>query len=205
MTNSVSPPPIGANIALDMGGITAPWTGWLQELRGATIGAQQTSATNTAAIAALMIPKCYGVFHDNTTQTAAAINTAYPIVLGGIDLSVGVTIGTPTSRVYVARDNVYNFQFSLQLYKASAALKGVWIWCRINGTDVEDSATLVSVGGSGSGVVAAWNFVLALAAGNYFELVWSTEDTGCQIKSWTATAPVPGIPSVILTVTDNIK
>lgn len=53
--------------------------------------------------------------------------------------------------------------------------------------------------------MAAWNFVLSLKAGDYFELMWSVSDTSVQIVAQAASAPVPAIPSVILTVTNNIQ
>lgn len=147
----------------------------------------------------------YGAFHDMTTQTAAAINTAYGVTFGAVNLANGVTIGSPASRVYVDRANIFDFQFSLQLNKSSASLGRVFIWARVNGTDVTNSATEVSLSGSNAAVVAAWNFVLDLRANDYFELMWSTDNVDCQIVAVAATAPVPGIPSAILTVTDNIR
>lgn len=149
--------------------------------------------------------KAFGVFSDSTTQTAAAINTAYGVTFNTTDNSHGVTIGSPTSRVYVDRMGTYNFQFSMQLDKTSATAKNVWIWYRINGTDVANSATKVTLAGSSSAIVAAWNFIDELNANDYFELMWSTDDTGCVIKAEVASSPVPAIPSVILTVSDNIS
>lgn len=146
----------------------------------------------------------YGSFSSTITQTAAAINTAYPITLNSTQLSNGVYVGTPTSRVYVDRPGVYNFQFSLQLNKTSAVAKNVFLWYRLNGNDAANSATKVTLQGISAAAVAAWNFVLSMAAGDYFELVWSTDDTGCVIQADVASSPVPAIPSVILTVTDNI-
>jgi len=55
----------------------------------------------------------YGTFYDTTTQTAAAINTATAITFNSTDLSFGVSIGTPASRIYVDSEGVYNFQFSM--------------------------------------------------------------------------------------------
>jgi len=171
--------------------------------------AETNKAIQALALAPAYTPQlnryAYGAFRDGTTQTAAAINTAYPITLNATDLSVGVTIGTPTSRVYVDRPGAYDFQLSLQLNKTAAAAKNVSVWYRINGTDVANSARQVSVAGSSAPTVAAWNFVLNMNAGDYFELVWSTDDTGCQIVSVAAAAPVPAISSVILTVTSNIS
>lgn len=163
-------------------------------------------ALNVAPVATpQLLRKNYGAFHDSTTQTAAAANTAYPVTFNTTDLSVGVTRGTPTSRIYVDRLGAYNFQFSAQLNKVSAAAKRVWIWYRVNGVDATNSATEVTLAGSSAAIVAAWNFVLNMNAGDYFELVWATDDTACQIVTAAADPVIPGIPSVILTVTDNIS
>jgi hypothetical protein len=149
--------------------------------------------------------KRYGAFHSTVTQTAAAINTAYPMTLNTTDLSFGVYTGLPTSRIIVDTEGVYNFQFSAQLEKTAGGVGAIYIWCRINGVDIPDSATKIRIQGNNHETVAAWNFVLPVNAGDYFELVWSTDDTTCQIFASAASAPVPAIPSVILTVTDNIS
>lgn len=158
----------------------------------------------TLMTAASSASPAYGSFFDTTTQNPASINTAYPITLNSTDLSSGVYIGSPTSRIYVTKAGVYNFQFSLQLISGTAAAKLVYVWARINGIDQDNSATKVTIQGSSAAVVAAWNFVYKLAAGDYFELVYSANSTNVQIYAETATSPVPAIPSVILTVTDNI-
>jgi len=50
-------------------------------------------------------------------------------------------------------------------------------------------------------IIAAWNYVQTMAAGDRFELVWSTDDTNCFLAGFPASAPVPAIPSIILTAT----
>lgn len=149
--------------------------------------------------------KRYGSFYDTTTQTAAAINTAYGMTFDTTDLSVGVTIGSPTSRVYVDTHNVYNIQFSAQLDKTSGGTANVWIWLRKNGTDIPNSASQVRIQGNDAETVAAWNFLLDMNAGDYFELMWEVDDTSVQITNFAATAIHPAVPSVILTVSDNIS
>jgi len=146
----------------------------------------------------------YGTFFDTTDQTAAAINTGYPITFNNTDLSEGVYLGTPTSRIYVNRPGAYNFQFSLQLVSTNASSKDIYIWARINNDDVEDSATKITMKGSGEAYVAAWNFVLRMDTNDYFELVWATSDVNVRLDASTATAFCPAIPSVIMTVTCNI-
>lgn len=147
----------------------------------------------------------YGSFYDTTTQTAAAINTAYAMTFNTTDLSVGVTRGSPTSRIYVDRPNVYNVQFSAQLDKTAGGDALVWIWLRKNGVDVPDSAGQVRVQGNNSELLAAWNYLVQLNTGDYIEIMWEVDDTSIQILYDPATAVHPAVPSVILTVTDNVS
>jgi hypothetical protein len=146
----------------------------------------------------------YGVFYDTTTQTAAAINTATLITFNTTDVAYGVYRAATTSRITVTRAALYNFQFSIQLDNTSGGNHLAYIWCRVNGSDVPQSASQVRLKGTDGELVAAWNFVLSLKADDYFELVYSVTDTAVQLVAQAAAAPVPAIPSVILTVTDNI-
>lgn len=143
----------------------------------------------------------YGAFSDTTTQTQTAINTAKAITYNTVDLEDGVTKDvTVTSKIICPNTGIYNFQFSLQLYKSSAGVGNVYIWARKNGTDVPNSASKVAIQGSTAETVAAWNFMLNMTAGDYFELMWSADSTACQVKQFASAAPVPVIPSAILTV-----
>lgn len=147
----------------------------------------------------------YGSFQDNTTQTAASVNVAYPITFNTTDYASGVSRGTPTSKIVVDNAGYYNFQFSAQLDKTSGATANIWIWPRVDGVNIPDSASKVSIQGTSAESVPAWNFVLPMNAGSYFQLMWLTDDTNVVLKheAGFGTAPndVPEIPSVILTVT----
>jgi len=147
----------------------------------------------------------FGSFYDTTTQTAAAINTAYAMTINTTDLSQGVYIGSPASRIYVDRPNVYNVQFSAQLDKTSGGTGLVWIWLRKNGVDVPDSTGFVRLQGNNAELLAAWNYLVQLNAGDYIELMWEVDDTSVQILYEAATAVHPATPSVIVTVSDNIS
>jgi hypothetical protein len=147
----------------------------------------------------------YGSFYDTTTQTAAVINTAYAITFNTSDLSNGVTRGTPTSRIYVDTPNVYNVQFSAQLDKTAGGVGLVWIWLRKNGVNVPDSAGQIRIQGNNAEILAAWNYVLQLNAGDYIELMWEVDDTSVILLAEAASAVHPSVPSIILTVTDNIS
>lgn len=143
----------------------------------------------------------YGTFYDTTTQTATAINTAQGITFNSTDLSFGVRIGTPASRIYVDSDGIYNFQFSMQLDKVAGGVGLFFLWPRINGLDQANSATQIRLQGNNAETVAAWNFVYRLGAGDYLELMWSVDTADITIQAFAAAPPVPAIPSAILTVT----
>ena len=172
-------------------GVTSIVAGTGISISGST-GAVTISQSSTTT-------KSYGAFHDTTTQTAAAVNTAYTVTFNSTDLSSGVSRGSPTSRIVISNAGVYNFQFSVQLHKTSASVGFVYIWARVNGTDVAQSAGKIALNGAQAETLPAWNYILSMAANDYFELVWSTDDTGCQLLANTSSSPVPGIPSVILT------
>lgn len=141
-----------------------------------------------------------GSFYDTTTFVPAAINTAYAITFDTSVIENSIYRGSTTSRIYVTNAGVYNFQFSAQLDNTSGGDHAIYIWFRVNGTDIPNSASQVRVRGNNGELLAAWNIFLTMAAGDYFELMYSVEDTAVRILAQAAVSPVPAIPSVILTV-----
>lgn len=146
----------------------------------------------------------YGVFRSSVSQPLAAAGVAQAVTYSATDITAGVSVGTVTSRLYVDRPGAYNFQFSLQLVSKDVSTKLVYVWARINGTDVGDSATKITMQGNNDAYVAAWNFVLRMNTGDYFELMWSGNNLNLEIEASAAAAPHPAIPSVIMTVSCNI-
>jgi len=143
----------------------------------------------------------YGAFSDTTLQTAASINTAYAMTFNTTDSSNGVSIGSPSSRLVVANQGVYNVQFSAQLDETSGGTANIHIWLRKNGTNVPNTASTVSLQGTAARTVAAWNFIIQLEPTNYVELMWATDTTNARILAASATSVWPAIPSVICTIT----
>ena len=143
----------------------------------------------------------YGAFSDTTTQTITSIDTAYAMTFNTTDAANGVNIGSPTSRIVVDEQGVYNVQFSAQLDKSSGAAATVYIWLRKNGTNVPNTASKVVVQGTAAELVAAWNFIIQLEPTNYVELMWASDDAAVVLHAATATSVWPAIPSVICTVT----
>lgn len=147
----------------------------------------------------------YGSFCDTTIQTAAAINTAYAMTFNTTEISNGVYIGSPTSRVYVDTHNIYNIQFSAQIDKTLGGVGLVWVWLRKNGVNVANTTGQIRIQGNNAEILAAWNYIIELGPGDYIEIMWEVDDTSIELLYEVASAVHPAVPSVILTVTDNIS
>ena len=147
----------------------------------------------------------YGAFQDTLTQTAASINTAYPVNLRVTDLSNGITIAN-NSKIKIANAGIYNIQFSLQLEKTGGSGNMIAdIWLRKNEVNIDGTTGKVVLTGSAnaSPIVAAWNYVIAVSSNDSLELMWATTNDNVVIKASPATSPHPSIPSAILTVTQQ--
>jgi len=146
----------------------------------------------------------YGSFYDTTTQAATVINTATAITYNTTDLSNGVYLGSPTSRVYVDTEGVYNFDTSFQLDKTAGGTGIFDFWFRLNGVDVPESCSRIRVQGNNAEIFSSLNYFFDLKANDYVELMFSVDDLSIEITAFAAAAPHPGIPSIILTVSNNI-
>lgn len=142
----------------------------------------------------------YGSFYDTNTQLATVINTATAITFNSTDLSNGVFIGSPTSRIVVANEGVYNFDTSFQLDKTSGGTAIFDFWFRLNGINVTNSGSRIRIQGNDAEIFSSLNYFFNLKANDYVELMFSVTDLSVELKTFAATPPHPGIPSIILTV-----
>lgn len=173
----------------------------------ASISASVAYATNSGSsnfvTTASGIPtRWHGSFYDTTTQTAGSTASAYAMTLNTTDISNGVSI-VSGSQVKFNNAAIYNIQFSAQIQRSNSGTDTVEIWPGINGTPIPWSNTITSISGAANAnpVVAAWNFIVSVSAGQYLSLYWRTSDTHVSIaSSASSTNPTrPSIPSIILT------
>lgn len=150
---------------------------------------------------AVNAPRPYGSFYSDVDQTNPVADAVNLMTVNQTVDFFNVSIGAINSRIYVAEEAVYNIQFSAQLDKSGGSASAVYIWLRINGINVPNSATKVVIDGPNAETVAAWNFVTPLAENDYFELAWQSSDTDVFLAEEPATGNIPEIPSLILTVT----
>jgi len=145
-------------------------------------------------------PTPHASYFDTATQTNPVADTVNLFTFNSVVSEFKVTRGVPTSKIFVNETGVFNFQFSAQLDKTGGGASAVYIWPRINGVNVPDSATKIVIDGPNSEIAPAWNFVLVMEAGDYFELAWQSPDTAVFVPYVAPTGNIPGIPSIILTV-----
>lgn len=152
----------------------------------------------------------YGTFSDTTTQTAAAVYTPYPVAYDTTDIANGFSrTGSPVTQILAANSGFYNFQFSLQVSSTSANAQKIWVFPRVNGSDIPNSGSEATISGGGTELVLSWNWTISMNAGDYFELMFAVDNTNVQLfaraaqtgSNGTATFARPAVPSVILTVT----
>lgn len=147
-------------------------------------------------------PRFCGSFYDTTIQPNPVANEPNAMTFDTTKISDGVSI-VGDSQITIANAGRYNIQFSAQIDKTDSGVDYIDIWLRKNGTDVDWSNTRVEADKNDAKVVAAWNWVEQVSAGDYYEIMWSSADTALRLFAQTGlTAPTrPSIPSVILTVT----
>ena len=143
----------------------------------------------------------YGTFISSTDQTAAAANTAYAVTYTATEISNGVTLGTPASRIVVAQAGYYHVNISVQIASTNSSSKNVFFWLEKNGTNLPDTARAVSISGSGTYLPFSANYDVSLEANQYVRLMWSASDTSVTLDAFAAASPYPAGPSAIVTVT----
>lgn len=148
-----------------------------------------------------LTPVSFGSFYSTQTQAATTINTAKAITYNNADTAYGIYRDpADNSKIKVSRPAIYNVQFSIQVDKTSGGTGKLFIWPAINGTAVANAGSLIQIQGNDAEIFSAANFFLPLSNGDYFQLYFSVDALDVQLQQFAAAAPVPAIPSIILTV-----
>jgi hypothetical protein len=143
----------------------------------------------------------YGIFTKTTDQSPAVINTEYLLTFDNTQISNGISIGVPTSRIVVPESGLYQFDATIQITSGSAAAKNIWVWFKKNGVAVANSARIVTSDlNNGYTPVALMEF-FSLAANDYIEMAFAADNTNVTVDTVAATAFAPASPAIILAVT----
>jgi hypothetical protein len=141
------------------------------------------------------------LYFSTIDQPIAVVDTAQPVTFNQTYLESGFSInGASNSQITATYGGVYNFQFTTQIVSGSASSKTIYLWISRNGTDLGYTAKDVVLSGSADVNEATWNFNLDLAAGEYVEMKWSSDDIDASLNAEAATSPHPGVASAVVTI-----
>ena len=145
------------------------------------------------------------LYFSTADQPIAVVDTPQVVTFNQTYLESGFTInGASNSQITATYGGVYNFQFIGQLSSGSASAKNIFLYITRDGTDLGYTAREYVLSGSGDIHEVIWNFNLDLAAGEYIEMVWVSDDIDTTLEAVPpATSPAtphPGVTSAVLTV-----
>lgn len=146
----------------------------------------------------------YGSFYSSEDQSDG-VNTPTLMYAENTADADGITMELGTSnkksRMTFAHAGTYNIQFSAQLHNLGGGGSGnsFNLWFRLDGVNIANSDTKMTVPSNAPYVVAAWNFIVSVTAGQYVEMVFKTDNSNIIIEHENATDNTPAIPSFILT------
>jgi hypothetical protein len=145
------------------------------------------------------------LYFSTVDQPIAVVDTPQVVTFNQTYLESGFSInGASNSQITATYSGVYNFQFIGQLSSGSASAKNVYLWVSRNGTNLGYTAREFVLSGSGEIDEVIWNFNLDLAAGEYIEMVWVSDDIDVTMATVppavSPATPHPGVTSAVLTV-----
>ena len=139
-----------------------------------------------------------GSFYDTQTQSTLA-NTPKAMTLGNTALANFCSIADDT-KITTNQTGVFNVQFSAQLYRTSGGTNAhVDIWFSLNGVNIDNSNTRITIANNSHYMVASWNFVLAMSENDYIEIMWMPSVNTIQLQMEEEQVLHPATPSVIAT------
>ena len=139
-----------------------------------------------------------GSFYDTQTQTTLA-NTPTPMRIRNNALANDCSI-VDFTKITTNQTGVFNVQFSAQLYRTSGGTNAhVDIWFALNGVNIDNSNTRITIANNSHYIVASWNFVLAMSENDYIEIMWMPSVSTIQLQMEEEQPLHPATPSVIAT------
>ena len=141
-------------------------------------------------------------YWSTADQGPFSANTIQAMTLNSTDWETGISL-TNNSRINFTNAGKYNIAFSAQMHQ-TASSGVVNIWLNKNGTPVSATNTKFDITANNPYAVAAWNFFVNVNAGDYYQIMWSSNDNHTVLEAIDATGSGatlhPSVPSVIVTV-----
>jgi hypothetical protein len=135
---------------------------------------------------------------DQTGNVAAATAVTFNTDLTGTGISV-----VASTQITLAAAGTYMLAPSIQFANSAAADHDVTVWFRKNGTNIANSATILTVPktGDGGSAVFSLSFFDTVTAGQYIEIMWLPENISVTVEHLAIGAIAPAVPSILCPVT----
>jgi len=150
-----------------------------------------------------IIHRPFASYYDTTTQSLSGVNTPTIISFNTVAIESGITLSDST-KITVLTPGVYSVGISMQFDKDSlTSLEPIFIWTRVNGDDVPDSAGEIRLLNNNSEALPFIPYTYELNANDYIEFVFASSDGSVNlsyIPSSDSPYVRPGSPSITLEI-----
>lgn len=205
----------GVSVKATAADISATYAGTLSVAKGGTGATTLTSGqylkgngtsavTSTATIPfADLAGRSYISAYSAIDQTGS-VSAATAVIIGTTAFSSGISVKNDGSgnatRITFTDAGTYAIMPSIQFNNSTTSDHDATIWFRKNGTDIANSATIITVPKAADGGAAFFQIVFyeQVTAGQYIEIMWLPENVAVTLDYIAAGAIAPAIPSVIL-------
>ena len=138
-------------------------------------------------------------FESHSDQSAVSANVAYVVQMNNAaGFNSGITIASSTN-ITVAAAGVYSVNASIQFANADSTNHNATFWFTKNGTNIPNSASIISVPkvADGGKALAQVTIFESMAISSYIQLVWATANTNVTLDYTASSGSIPEVPSVI--------
>jgi hypothetical protein len=147
--------------------------------------------------------RSYGAWSDSTDQAGSTV-AGVAMTFNTQDITDSITL-VNNSELTVQNAGIYDLQFSSQLKNTDNIQHEVTIWFKVNGVDLDNSATIITIPARKNNnvhgyAVAAWNIFFDLNSSDHVEIYWLKSDATVTMEHSSSTALHPAVPSVIVTI-----
>ena len=143
----------------------------------------------------------FGNFSATADIVAAAPNTAYSIAFTASTADGGISLNaSDNTRIDFAEAGVYSLTGHLQLKSTSGSTKTLYWWLAVNGVNTNHSERMSLHNNNGLHILGVSD-QLNLAAGDYINVKWATDDVDLFLDGSAATAFAPASEPINLSIT----
>jgi hypothetical protein len=149
----------------------------------------------------ISLQEYYGEFTKTSTQTPAVAGDEYLVTWDVTDISNGVFIGSPSSRIVVPVSGLYQVSADLQITCSVGAQRDVVAYFKKNGADVANSAYYQSIDINNGYTQITLSEFFSLNANDYIEVGFGVlGGLNISLAPIAATANFPASPSAHLSI-----